>query len=111
MDRFGLCVFALIVLLGVFINLNEMEKKPDPRTLYNLAGNLIKNGELGEAHFLYGMLTQYNLFFGTDYKPNEKPHGLCINEALKKYNSLSHLRSKHADDVIYKRFQKQWANE
>ena len=111
MDRFGLCVFVMIIILGLFIRVCEVDQKPDPRALYNTAWILMKDGDVGKAHFLYGMCAQYNLFFGTHYENNEKPQGLAIAKATKNYLALSHLRQNYSDEVILKRLRKQWGNE
>lgn len=76
------------VLLGFYIDKYEVDQRPTPRALFNLAGAYYKAGEFKNAVKYWRMVVDYKKIYGVDYG-NTQPHGRFRGRAVNNLKMFS----------------------
>ena len=99
-DWLYLLVLACAVLLGLYIDKYEVDQRPTPRAIFNLAGAYCQSGDLEKAIELWRQVADYEKTYGVNYG-NTMPHGLIIQEARKNLSMYQSFDFKN--DPLFKR--------
>lgn len=87
------------VFLGFYIDKYEVDLRPTPRALFNLAGAYYQRGMIKQAVYYWKMVIDYKTIYGIDYG-NTQPHGRLKQRATV---NLRNLNSYIKDDPLIRR--------
>ena len=91
---------ACTVLLGFYIDRYEVDLRPTPRVLFNLAGAYYETGDFKNAVKYWKIVVNYKEIYGIDYG-NTQPHGRFIGRAIQNLKTFYYQSPQN--DPLFKR--------